>query len=222
VSKNKECITTDKVSGRAMRRGYVEGLEQKFERLEQKVARLQALLKAHGIPEDTQMDSLDMADPSINHTSFARIGTSKSPHMSHAKSYFQSTTQESLTSKAERTPDNYLGVFSGCSQLTSIKGTALSIFRMKIDIADFESIDMDEPNMSGFNPRLYNKSYQSFLQSALNINEHMKEPPLPPRLEAFQMIEWYFRAINPYIPFLHRPTFLALVSLLFLLRLSLC
>jgi hypothetical protein len=207
LSKEEECTTTDKVSGRAMHRGYVEGLEQK-------IASLQAQLKAHGLQGNHQMDSLDIADPSIHHSSFPRNGTLSSPQMAHDLSFARAKTQESFTSQAERTPDNYLGVFSSSSQLTSIKGTALSIFRMKIDIADFESIDMDEPNTSGFNPQLYNKSYQAFLQSALNINEQMKEPPLPPRDEAFQRIEWYFRVINPYVPFLHRPTFIALVSLL--------
>ena len=83
---------------------------------------------------------------------------------------------------------------------------------MSIDIADFKSLDMDEPQPNTFNDQLYNKSYQAFLQSALNINVALEEPRLPPRNEAFNTAETYFRALNPYLPFLHRPTFLNLVS----------
>jgi hypothetical protein len=192
-----------------MQRGYVDGLEQR-------ITYLEAQLKAHGVQENVPMNSFDLTNSSNSRRSLSRNGMSNSPQASSAMSPLQqdTTSHEGSSFRAERTSDNYLGVSSGDSQLSSIKGTSLSIFRMKIDVADFESIDMDEPNTSGFNPRLYNKSYQAFLQSALNINDHMEEPPLPRRDEAFQRIEWYFRVINPYIPFLHRPTFIALVSLL--------
>jgi hypothetical protein len=108
--------------------------------------------------------------------------------------------------------DNYLGVSPGNSNLSSIKGTALSILGMEIDIADFDSLDMDEPDpSSGFNPQLYNKSYQAFLQSALNLNHTIEKVELPARQEGMTYAEWYFRALNPYMPVLHRPTFFKLV-----------
>jgi len=103
--------------------------------------------------------------------------------------------------------DNYLGVSPGNSNLSSIKGTALSILGMEIDIADFESLDMDEPDASVFHPQLYNKSYQAFLQSALNINPRIEKVDLPSREEGFTYADWYFRVINPYLPLLHKPTF---------------
>ena len=104
--------------------------------------------------------------------------------------------------------DNYLGVSSGNSYLSSIKGTALSVLGMEIDIADFSSTDMDEPESSVFEPELYNKSYQSFLQTALNVNPKIEKIDLPPRNEGLTYAQWYFRALNPYLPILHKPTFM--------------
>ena len=54
------------------------------------------------------------------------------------------------TFRAGCTGDNYLGVSPGNSNLSSIKGTTLSILGMEIDIADFDSLDMDEPDASVF------------------------------------------------------------------------
>lgn len=108
--------------------------------------------------------------------------------------------------------DGYLGVSSGNSYLSSIKGTALSILGMEIDIADFDSVDMDEPDPSVFHPQLYNKSYQAFLQTSLNINPRLEKVDLPPREEGITFATWYFRVINPYTPTLHKPTFMATVS----------
>lgn len=108
---------------------------------------------------------------------------------------------------------NFLGVSSGNSNLSAIKGTALTILGMEIDIANFDSHDMDEPKNSVFVPQLYNKSYQAFLQSALNINPRIPAETvnLPPRDEGLRTAEYYFRILNPYLPLLHRPTFINLV-----------
>lgn len=116
------------------------------------------------------------------------------------------------TFRAGCTGDNYLGVSPGNSNLSSIKGTALSILGMEIDIADFPSLDMDEPDASVFHPQLYNKSYQAFLQSALNINPRIEKVDLPPRSDGMMYAQWYFRAINAYLPILHKGTFIKLVS----------
>jgi hypothetical protein len=114
--------------------------------------------------------------------------------------------------RAGCTGDNYLGVSPGNSNLSSIKGTALSILGMEIDIADFDSLDMDEPDPSVFHPQLYNKSYQAFLQTALNINPRIEKVDLPSRADGMTYAQWYFRVLNPYMPILHRPTFIKLVS----------
>ncbi len=107
--------------------------------------------------------------------------------------------------------DNYLGVSPGGSNLSSIKGTALSILGMEIDIADFPLQDMDEPDQAIFHPQLYNKSYKAFLQSSLNINPKLEKVKLPVRDEGLTYAQWYFRVLNPYCPILHKPTYMNLV-----------
>jgi hypothetical protein len=115
--------------------------------------------------------------------------------------------------RAGCTGDNYLGVSPGNSNLSSIKGTALSILGMEIDIADFDSVDLDEPNSTDLHGQLYNKSYQAFLQSALNINPRIEKVDLPQRADALTYAVWYFRVLNPYMPLLHKPTFMKLVRI---------
>lgn len=115
--------------------------------------------------------------------------------------------------RAGCTGDNYLGV-SGNSHLSSIKGTALSILGMEIDIADFDCEDVDEPIGPIFPPpQLYNKSYRAFLQTALNVNPKIEKMNLPSREEGFTYAQWYFRVLNPFLPLLHKPSFFKLVSL---------
>lgn len=109
------------------------------------------------------------------------------------------------------TGDNYLGVSSGNASLSAIKGTALSILGMEIDIADFPSEDMDEPNPAVFHQQLYNKSYQAYLQTSLNINPKVEKPKLPEHSEGVTYAQWFFRIINPFIPILHKPSFMTLV-----------
>ncbi|KAI9830514.1 MAG: hypothetical protein M1819_005472 [Sarea resinae] len=108
--------------------------------------------------------------------------------------------------------DNYLGVSSGNSFLSPIRGTALSVLGMEIDLADFSSSDVDEPDPSVFQPDLYNKSYQSFLQSALNVNQRIEKVDLPSKIEGITYADWYFRVMNSYLPVLHKPTFMALLA----------
>ncbi len=109
--------------------------------------------------------------------------------------------------------DNYLGISSGNSFLSSIRGTALNVLGMQIDIADFTSTDMDEPDQASLHAEpLYNKSYLSFVQSAFNINPKFEKVDLPGKTEGLTYAQWYFRVLNPYLPVLHKPTFMALVS----------
>lgn len=93
---------------------------------------------------------------------------------------------------------------------------------MEIDIADFDSVDMDEPDPSLSHQQLYNKSYQAFLQTALNINPRIEKVNLPPREEGITYATWYFRVIAPYTPTLHKPTFMTLVSLQPMMYLNSC
>ena len=111
--------------------------------------------------------------------------------------------------------DARLGVCNDKAPLSSIKGTTLSILGSTIDVNSFDVSDMDErpPNAAARTP-LYNKSLQAMMQTALNVN-----PPLhveyPPKSDAFTYAEWYFLMIYPFLPVLHKPTFMNLLTRLY-------
>lgn len=109
--------------------------------------------------------------------------------------------------------NNYLGVSSGNSLLSSIRGTALTVLGMKIDLADYMCSDLDEPEPANFLTKaLYNKSYHAFVQTAFSAAPKLEKVQLPARDEGLLYAQWYFRVINPYLPILHKPSFISLVS----------
>lgn len=222
-----ECRTTDRITGRAAPRGYVDNLENQNRDMAGRIRELEALLMQHGVDVkpsnvhyDSSMQAYNYSVPGQN--GHGQMWNSGGPPNSYSSSTtgtaINSTQQETNyfralpTFRPGCTGDNYLGVSSGNSHLSSIKGTALSILGFEIDIADFPSSDMDEPDSSVFHPQLYNKSYQAFIQSALNINPRIEKVDLPAREEGLTYAQWYFRVINPFCPILHKGAFMSLVG----------
>jgi hypothetical protein len=112
-----------------------------------------------------------------------------------------------------RPTEGYLGVLTDSAPLSSIKGTKLSILGTTIDITSFDAPDMDGPIPgTPVGSPLYNKSLMAFLQSTLGINPKLEDVDLPSRHDAFTYSEWYFLMIHPFMPVLHKPSFLKLVS----------
>jgi hypothetical protein len=197
----------------------VEGLEnanqelqQRLEELEQRLAQVDLERNSnayHGGQQTTNYNTPVVHAPAWNSaaTSYTSQAVNSVPSTQEANMF-----RALPAFRSGCTGDNYLGVSPGNSPLSSIKGTSLSILGMQIDVADFDSIDMDEPNnSSGFRSALYNKSYQAFLQSTLGVNPKLQNVELPSPDKGFQYAEWYFRALNPYMPLLHKPTFMRLV-----------
>ncbi|KAI9672337.1 MAG: hypothetical protein M1817_003359 [Caeruleum heppii] len=225
-----ECRTTDRITGRATSRGYVEGLEQENHNMKGHIHTLEARLMSMGVDikpsyhDANSAPTMDWASAGINNGS-QTWATPSSPSStgnvasmgSHRPSLSRRRTEETNIFRALPvfrtgcTGDNYLGVSSGNSYLSSIKGTALSVLGMEIDVADFSSEDLDEPAPSSFQPELYNKSYQSYLQSAFNVNPKIDKVDLPPRDEGLTYAQWYLRVLNPYLPVLHKPSFMNLL-----------
>ncbi|KAI9802470.1 MAG: hypothetical protein M1825_002855 [Sarcosagium campestre] len=248
LQNNTECRTTDRITGRATSRGYVEGLEQRAHEMGSRIKELEAQLTSVGVefkpfefheaavhaPQlpphppppprqpahgsvDWEIAHVSVSAPPWNRASGAPAGQ-QLPFKADVAADATPRTQETNIFRALpvfRTGcsgDNYLGVSSGKTYLSSIRGTALSVLGMEIDIADFDSSDMDEPSHAVFQSELYNKSYQSFLQSTLNVNPKLDKADLPPRNEGLTYAMWYFRVLNPYSPCLHRPTFMTLLT----------
>ncbi|KAI9801854.1 MAG: hypothetical protein M1833_002168 [Piccolia ochrophora] len=237
IQNNTECRTTDRITGRATSRGYVEGLEHRTHDMGNRIRDLEAQLMSHGVdvkpmtfhdigPSPHAPSALEWHTNGANGTPpmWGRSGGALNglgmPFQSGPDPDAEALLRPQETNMFRALPvfrtgcsgANYLGVSSGNSYLSSIKGTALSVLGMEIDIADFNSSDMDEPTPSLYQPGLYNKSYQSFLQSALNVNPKIEKADLPPRNEGLTYATWYFRVLNPYCPVLHKPTLLTLLT----------
>lgn len=111
-----------------------------------------------------------------------------------------------------RPEDSSLGVGWDSRPLSSIRGTKLTIMGTTIDTTSFDAPDMDEPPAdASIRTPLYNKSVHAFLQSAMGVNPPL-QIELPSRNDAFTYSQWFFLIMSPYIPVLHQPTFMKLVS----------
>ena len=219
LQNNTECRTTDRITGRAQSRGYVEGLEQQNRDMQHRIRELEQRLIQNGVDIKSSNGYHDSSALNYDYNQSSSAVHAPTTFNSNGSASHSMTAQQQETNifkalpafRAGCTGDNYLGVSPGNSNLSSIKGTALSILGMEIDIADFDSIDMDEPDASVFHPQLYNKSYQAFLQSALNINPRIDKVDLPSREDGITYAQWFFRVLNPYMPLLHKPTFMKIV-----------
>lgn len=102
--------------------------------------------------------------------------------------------------------DRYGGVLSANSYLSHIKGTSLSVFGMEVDLADYISDEEDAP-----------MSYAAMMTAITNACPSMTPPAkakLPETLAECQNIaKTYLLVMNPWLPALHKPDFLRLVSL---------
>lgn len=220
-----ECRTTDRITGRATSRGYVAGLEQQNQDLQDRIEGLEKHLMRNGIdvgPSNEQNSTVhgsEINQPSstIQLTAFGTAGATYTSQPGEGRQALQPETglflapPSSHTDYAGWTGEDYLGVSLGNPTL-SIKGTALSILGMEIDIAGFDSPDTDEPDTADFHTPLYNKSYQAFIRTVLNVNPRLEKVDLPSRVEGMMYADWYFRVVNAYFPILHKPTFLTMVS----------
>ena len=229
-----ECKTTDRITGIATVRGYVQNLERRVRELQEQNNEYEERLMAMGVDVRPTMDYSDATTASLlrwnetqgdrNRQVWGNHGNGLVPPANNAP---QRTGNEAGPTN-EPLPDtnscrlpnfrgglagnNYLGVSSGNSLLSSIRGTALSVLGMEIDIADYVSPDLDEPDPSVLLTRpLHNKSYHAFVQTAFSTGPKLEKVELPPKDEGLTYAQWFFRVINPYLPILHKPTFMTLV-----------
>ncbi|KAK4202887.1 putative transcriptional activator protein [Triangularia verruculosa] len=223
TNQNLECYVTDRVTGRTERRGYLQQLEREKGAMLAHIRSLEKLLENNGVevrpwqfpgynntyPEGMVFDAV--GNPVKDQWTqvglvWVKGGRTKQP------SERSSSTRYSLVEA--RPADSHLGVSSDKEPLSSIKGTTLSILGTTLDItASFDGPDMDEPPPgTTFGSPLYNKSVQAFFQTALNIHPAPPNVELPSRHDAFTYAEWYFLTLSPFLPILHKPSFLQLLK----------
>jgi len=230
-----ECKTTDRITGKATVRGYVQSLERHLQELQNRNRGLEARLVSLG---DEVKPYSGYGDPATaplaqwheRQRSANRHGWDGNTQASNAPiqggNVFNGTTGNGSSSNAAEEPhprlpdfrsglagNNYLGVSTGNSLLSSIRGTSMNVLGMEIDLADYMSADVDEPDpsLAGTQP-VYNKSYRAFVQTAFGMSPKLRQVELPPRSEGMDYTDEYFRAVNPYLPIVHKPSFMATVS----------
>lgn len=223
---------TDRVSGRTERRGYMQELEREKTDMMNHIRSLEKKLQNNGFDVKPWHSTSFPADPAPNASADNNENdTSEStptpqpetitkdpwaqpsaPAWTKDRPATMSMAPNSHHTATSRPADAHLGVGTDQAPLSSIKGTSLSILGSTIDIGSLDVPDMDEPPPSAQGSSLYNKSVQALLQSSMNINQPLMVK-LPPRQDAFTYAEWYFVMIHPFHPVLHKPSFMALVSL---------
>lgn len=233
VQNQTPCRTTDRMTGIANERGHANRLERRIRELYSHMRGLEGRLISLGAdvkPFVLEPDPSDGPLAQWNRTeeqagqdveadeSIASPIGEEAPYTPSQNGKPTSPSSDGTNRLPEfrdgLAGDNYLGVSSGNSFISSIRGTAMNVLGAEIDLADYMSPDMDEPDSSTFGAKYpLNKSYRAFVLTAYNSGPKPAKVQLPPENEGRTYAQWYFRVINPYLPMLHKPSFLALVSL---------
>lgn len=227
TQQNLECYVTDRVTGRTERRGYLQQLEREKNSLLNHIRDLEKLFEDRGVQVrpwqpvsayeqgDSSLDAEGDGGSKDQWTQYGSLwvkefNSSQPGPGSSAMLGQQSPATRSLL--ASRPIGSHLGVLRDSSPLSCINGTQLSILGTTIDITSFDDPDTDGPpaGISKATP-LYNKSLQSFYNSTAKVNPPV-DAPLPSRDEAFSYSEWYFVMVGAFVPVLHKPTYLKMVT----------
>ena len=219
---NTECTTTDRITQRATVRGHTEAVEQDNNALRHELYELQQQLRDNGIEPKQPTPYVPARDSytsqwSQQPTAYGQQWSGQNSGPSSAKiegaeRVYKSPSQPNVFAlpafRAGCHGDNYLGVSSRNSLVSPVKGTSLSVFGMDVDLADFSTEDQEENH----SPTSYTK-----LLSSLSHGSPSFEPPpkaqLPPTYtECIEFASTYLAVLNPWLPVLHQPALLQLVS----------
>ena len=201
LQSNTECVTTDRVTQRANVRGHVEHVEQDNAVLKHHLVELQQQLKDNGIEPKPPPQFIPLQP--LHQQQWSQKGwkpDGREKGSNEANLFAQPTVGFNNCNG-----NNYRGVLSANSYLSHIKGTSLSVFGMEVDLADYISDEAEAP-----------MSYAAMMTSITNARPSMTPPEkakLPESLaECQSLAKTYLVALNPWMPALHRPDFLELVS----------
>ncbi|KAF5020939.1 hypothetical protein F66182_7020 [Fusarium sp. NRRL 66182] len=226
TNQNLECYVTDRVTGRTERRGYLQELEREKSDMLSHIRNLEKLLGSSGVqvkpwewspfaqyPPGVNFDDMGnpIPDPSTGDT-WSQVGSAWVKNFSSEPSFTPSFPRSLLESRPHK---NHIGVGVDTAPLSSIKGTRLSILGMTVDLASFQAADIDEPPADAqVSTPLYNKSTQALLQSIMRVNPPL-QAEMPSREDAFTYAEWYFMTFSAFLPILHRPSFMKLLTCMY-------
>ncbi|KAL8871588.1 MAG: hypothetical protein Q9174_002612 [Haloplaca sp. 1 TL-2023] len=231
LQNNSPCKTTDRITGRATVRGYVQNVERRLHILENHCRDLEERLASCGVDITAPDQHGDYSSISSSHATEHHERVSHPQWQGEALQPANGSSYPSTDYDAPRrlsqvetsvsrlpdfrnglTGDNYLGVSSGNTMVSSIRGTSLNVLGMEIDLTDYIHNDLDEPDPADYEKKpIYNKSYYAFILTAFSAKPKPQDIGLPPRQEGMKCVEWFFNVVNVYLPVLHRPSFMKLV-----------
>lgn len=186
--KNLQCVTTDRITGRATERGQADRLEDELITLRKHLA---VYIEKYGQLEDAEFAASD------TYQDLPAAGAYSAQH-------FQTFDQQNNYVSSNRISD---GPHYG-----PIKGTVVDVLDGEVDIAAFEC-----PTMADFeygSGPVFNYCTESYVQTITGA-QRVEKPILPPKEEALKSIETFLGTVHPYVPILHGPTILELVRIIF-------
>lgn len=201
-----DCFTTDRFSGETYTRGYVRQLETRVQALEEANKELSLQSAAHDAGPATLQSKGRRPACSVNHQD-APADAIRRLRNDKMHSIIEDPETKLPPFRAEELGDNYLGRSSGTSLLSCIRGTSLSVLDTELDYADMLIVEEDDPKL----PAEFDKSYEACFKRMMRIYAPMNKLDLPPREIGMQLAVFYFAAIHPFMPLLHRPSFMILV-----------
>ncbi|KFG83201.1 putative transcription factor [Metarhizium anisopliae] len=229
INLNLDCYVTDRVTGRTERRGYMQQLEREKSRMMSHIRDLERLcaeknvevkpfqgrVRAQSPPdaaheEDASSANVAAASSNDGWSKFGSLWIKDSSTPDPASSILRHKLPRNEWQT--RPEQSRWGVGSDDAPLSSLKGMTLTLLGTTIETTSFDAPDVDEPPTAA-DPSvpLYNKSVQAFLRSAMRVNPAV-QVELPTRENAFIYAEWYFITIASFMPLLHKPTFMKLLT----------
>ncbi|KAH7010638.1 fungal-specific transcription factor domain-containing protein [Microdochium trichocladiopsis] len=215
ISQNLECYVTDRVTGRTERRGYTQELEREKAAMLAQIRTLEKRLEANGIHAARFQwpQSLDSPGRSSSRSQLDISHQDVSQQTSHLTTPmgppcpFTNSESTSLSVSQDANPNR--------PQLVAFKSLTLSILGNDIDLGAFGETDLPDPSLRVPDvPLHYSPSEKMILHMMLNL-QRPTNVELPPWSEALRYAEWWFANIYPFLPILHRPTFLSNLKLLY-------
>lgn len=119
------------------------------------------------------------------------------------------TPQPQTNLYAPAAPQSVLpsNVYSTLLSTTTHQGSImdiLSILGMNIHDEEMTAAEVETASP-------YDRTYKAFLQTAHGVSPRIPKVELPSREDGFRYAEIYFSMVNPYLPILHKSTFMTLV-----------
>lgn len=224
---NVECKTTDRVTHRATTRGHIETLESEIASLRNQVASLDCQLRDAGAqaakssPNALETQAGDFTLPvaiTVGSPSLARtlprvtVAPNQEVQDSRHRSSVPVPFLPGCLPRARAGPnigETYFGVASA-DELSPVKGLALSLFNMTIDLGD--CIPDDDGN-----PLTWWMTYDA-IAGSITGEQHERdigaEAKLPDSYEECRMIYNIWNSnVHPCFPLLHKPDFEDLVRI---------